>query len=95
MFRQIDKGITRLLVATNVRFSSVVVSIMVIFSLHQSFHFEGRGIKLQPLFINRLRNTLRVDTGGLQPFLDRIDAVLMWSKQIMDLFYSIVLAITR
>lgn len=83
------------LVASNISLASAIVGIVVVLSLDQCFYFGSGSVKLQPLFVDGLRYAICYDSGVLEPRAHRFNSVRLRSKNLVNLFHRVVLAIFR
>jgi len=52
-------------ITSDVTFTGRKVLIMVVFGLKNAFYLGNRSIELQPLLVDRLRDTFRLDTSAI------------------------------
>jgi hypothetical protein len=67
--------------------------IEVVLGLQKLLRFRSAEIELDPLPVDGLRDSLRLNPGLGQPFLDSIDAFLGRRKDIMNLFSRVMLSV--
>ena len=79
-----------LLVAANVQVPGRPMLIDMVLRLQQALDLVRGGIELHPLFVRRLRDTVRRNPGRLDPLTDRVDGVLSRGKDIDDLLRRVV-----
>lgn len=65
----------------------------IVLGTKQPFGLVCIRVKLQPLFVGRLRDTVRSDARRLQPSTDAIHTVLWWSENVVDLVHRQVFPI--
>ena len=84
-----------LLVTRDAQVSCRLVYMSVVFGFEQVLELASLGIKLEPLLIGRLRDTVGSNAGRVQPVANSIDGAGGWGKQAADLLWSVVLSVAR
>lgn len=68
--------------------------IVMILRLKKLLYFKSLGIKLQPLFVGGLRYPVWLYACGFEPLTDAVDTILRRSEDIVNLFRSVMLAVS-
>lgn len=80
-------------VASNMLVAGGEVLVLVVLGLEELLGLVGGEIELDPLLVDRLRDSLGGDASLLQPVVDLVDSMLWWSKELNDFLRRVPLAV--